>query len=148
MPGQRSLQESQYYAHPRNAFWPIMGELFDAGFDRPYEERLSILTGHRIVLWDVLKSCRRPGSLDASIDDSSITVNDFAGLLHRHPGIRHVFLNGKKAATLFQRLVLPGLAAAGPLSCRPLPSTSPAYAAMPFEQKLERWRAVLEASAA
>jgi len=142
MPSQRSLQKAQYYGHPRNAFWPIMGELFDAGPDKPYEERLAILTGHQIVLWDVLKACRRPGSLDASIDEASVVINDFAGLLHRHSGIRQVFFNGRKAAELFRRRVSIRLPEAARLSCQVLPSTSPAYAGMQFGEKLERWRAV------
>lgn len=145
MPSQRSLEAKQYYAHPRNAFWSIMGELFGAGSDRPYAERLRILTANQIVLWDVLKSCQRPGSLDASIDESSISINDFAGLFRKYSEIRHVFLNGRKAAALFQRRVLLDVARSDQLSCYSLPSTSPAYAAMSFDQKLERWRVILEA---
>ncbi|HEX04725.1 MAG TPA: DNA-deoxyinosine glycosylase, partial [Bacteroidetes bacterium] len=144
MPSQRSLEAKQYYAHPRNAFWSIMGELFGAGSDKPYGERLKILTANQIVLWDVLMSCQRTGSLDALIDDSSIAVNDFAGLFLNYSEIRNVFLNGRKAAALFQRRVLPDLSQSDQLSCYTLPSTSPAYAAMPFDQKLEHWRAILK----
>ncbi len=147
MPGRLSLQENQYYAHPRNAFWPIMGELFGADPEKPYEERLSILTANNIVLWDVLKSCDRPGSLDASIDDSSAVLNDFAALFQQYVSITDVFCNGKKATQLYQRKVVPKLDQVIQPSCHSLPSTSPANAAMSFEQKLKQWRVVLEAIA-
>lgn len=145
MPGQRSLQENQYYAHPRNAFWPIMGVLFGADPEKPYEERLNILTAQNIVLWDVLKSCDRPGSLDSSIDNSSAVINDFTELYRQHASIKNVFCNGRKATDLYQSQVIPNLDQSTQPSCYSLPSTSPAYAAMPFEQKLKQWRTVLDA---
>ena len=77
MPGARSLQQAQYYAHARNAFWPIMGTLFGAAPELPYVERLRVLMSHRIALWDVLKCCERAGSLDTAIDEASIVANDF-----------------------------------------------------------------------
>jgi len=76
MPGIASLTAGQYYAHPRNAFWRIMGKLVGAGPENPYDERLRILKKGGIALWDVLDSCVRPGSLDANI--SNETPNDFA----------------------------------------------------------------------
>jgi hypoxanthine-DNA glycosylase len=69
MPGEASLKAGQYYAHPRNAFWHIMGELFGAGPSLPYQERVAILQSVRIALWDSLQACIRPGSLDASIKE-------------------------------------------------------------------------------
>jgi len=142
IPSVRSLEKHEYYGHPRNAFWPIMAELFGCPAEQPYRDRLAALTGNGIILWDVLRSCRRPGSLDSSIEGQTAVVNDFPGLFQRHDGIRYVFFNGRKAASLFARLVLPGLAAYPGRTCTTLPSTSPAYAAMSFEQKLARWRVI------
>jgi double-stranded uracil-DNA glycosylase len=148
MPGVASLEAQQYYAHPRNAFWPIMGALLGFAANAPYAERLRALTQSGIALWDVLGSCARPGSLDASIDEASIEPNDFAGFLARHRRITHVFFNGGKAADSFRRHVQPTLGAVPQLTMGRLPSTSPAHAALPFAGKLERWRAVSAALAA
>lgn len=145
LPGQVSLQRQQYYAQPQNAFWKIMGRLFDAGPELPYAERTQCLVRNGIALWDVCASALRPGSLDASIVHSSVVPNDLASFIESHPGIRLICFNGGKAADLYRRLVLPGL----PDNIRSirnetLPSTSPAHAAMPFEEKLTRWAAVLQ----
>ena len=69
MPGEASLKAGQYYAHPRNAFWHIMGELFGAGPSLPYQERVATLQSIGVALWDSLQACIRPGSLDASIKE-------------------------------------------------------------------------------
>ena len=139
MPGQASLRARQYYAHPRNAFWRIMGSLFGAGPSLPYEERTARLQSAGIALWDVLQACVRPGSLDASITDE--VANDFPALFARYPNLTHVFFNGSKAETAFGRLVVPCLPEDRPAFCR-LPSTSPAHAAMPLEDKLQAWSCV------
>lgn len=133
MPGAASLAAGQYYAHPRNAFWPIMGELFGAGPDLPYEERAARLRECGVAVWDVLQACVRPGSLDSNISDE--VPNDFARFFHDHPHIDHVYLNGGKAAASFKKY------AAGdcPVSFTPLPSTSPAHAGMTFAQKCAAW---------
>lgn len=143
MPGAASLAARQYYAHPRNAFWPIMGTLL--GFDAaaPYSQRLAALQHARIALWDVLAACVRPGSLDAAIVDASIVPNDFAGFLARHPHITHLYFNGGKAADSFRRHLQRRLSA-HPLAQHRLPSTSPANASQSFERKLAQWRAVIE----
>ena len=143
MPGAASLAASRYYAHPRNAFWPIMGELIGAGPELPYRERLMVLKRHGIALWDVLKSCHRPGSLDAAIDDASLEPNDLPGFLRRHPRIDRLYFNGAKAEQVFRRHVLPRLEAAACPRCVRLPSTSPAHAARSFEQKLDAWRVIV-----
>jgi len=99
MPGAMSLSAGQYYAHPRNAFWKIMGELVGAGPDAPYAERAAILQARRIALWDVLHSCIRAGSLDADIRDEA--PNDFAAFFATHPRIKRIGCNGAKAAASF-----------------------------------------------
>lgn len=143
MPGRASLERQQYYAHPRNAYWPIMGDLFGAGPELPYTARLKRLTDCGIALWDVLDSCVRPGSLDSSIDDATSRPNDFAALFAQHGTIRHVYFNGRKAADLFRRKVLPELAghSAG-MTFATLPSTSPAHAARSYEQKRRAWAVI------
>ena len=143
LPGQVSLAQQQYYAQPYNAFWRIMGELFGAGLDLPYELRTQRLRAQRVALWDVCKAAVRPGSLDASIKLDSVIANDFMAFHRQCPGIELVCTNGGTATRLYQRLVIPRLSGrARNLPLLPLPSTSPAHAAMRFEQKLERWRAV------
>lgn len=144
LPGQASLARGEYYAQPRNAFWPIMGRLAGASPDLPYAERLRRLTEAGIALWDVCAEGRRPGSLDQRIDASSIVANDFSAFLTTHPRIRLICFNGAKAEWLFRRKAAPNLP--GPFTQTPrvlLPSTSPAHAAMPLERKLEHWRAAL-----
>jgi len=149
MPSAASLGAGEYYAHPRNAFWPIMGELFGAGRDRPYAERLAVLAAAGVVLWDVVRRCHRPGSLDAAIDRESVEPNDFAALYRACPRVHTVFFNGHAAQALYRRLVAPTDPAPGrTLACHLLPSTSPAHAALDFAAKLARWRAVAVAARA
>jgi len=144
MPGQRSLAAGQYYAHRHNCFWPIMGQLAEAGPELPYRQRTRALQRRGIALWDVLKSCVRPGSLDADIDAASILPNDFRALFDRCPRIVAVFCNGGTSYQCYRRHVLPTLPpewAALPVT--KLPSTSPAHAAMRPAEKLREWRRAL-----
>jgi len=143
MPGKASLQASQYYAHPRNAFWPIMGELMGVAPNLPYATRIEILQSAGIALWDVLASCLRDGSLDAGIVEASIAVNDFKTFFLTHPGIADVFFNGGTAERYFIKYALPLLEPNG-LRFHRLPSTSPAHAAKTFQQKLADWGAVVQ----
>ena len=142
MPGVASLRLQQYYGHPQNAFWKIVGAVlgFDAALS--YQQRTQALVRHKVALWDVLAACVREGSLDSSIDLSSIVPNDFAAFFKRHPHIRRVCFNGAAAANMYQRQVLPGLATVRPIDYVRLPSTSPAHAGMLFAAKLVRWRAI------
>lgn len=144
MPGVASLRAGQYYAHGRNAFWPIMGVLL--GFDpaAPYAQRLAMLQAAHIAVWDVLQSCTRPGSLDASIARESEVANDFPRFFRQHPHIGHVFFNGAVAEAAFLRHVLPELGVHG-LQLTRLPSTSPANASFSFERKLAAWRSAFDA---
>jgi TDG/mug DNA glycosylase family protein len=142
MPGRASLRAGEYYAHPRNAFWRIVGEIFGIDPSAPYRERLAGLRARRIALWDVLGSCVREGSLDSDIEDSSIVVNPFPSFLSAHPGIRTLCFNGAKAEASFRRYVLPGLARDGErFAFHRLPSTSPANATIAYPKKLAAWRA-------
>jgi len=146
MPGAESLRAGEYYAHPRNAFWPIMGDLFGATPDLPYRQRLQKLTNAGIALWDVLAECHRPGSLDAAIDTRSAVANDLPSLLKQHPQIGRIFFNGATAERCFYRHLAKSLPLQRYLLQR-LPSTSPAHASMSFPEKRDAWRIVAEAAA-
>ncbi len=144
LPGQRSIDAGQYYAHPQNTFWKIMNSLY--GIDGSYKERCARLIEHRIALWDVLASSVRPGSLDASIQTDTATANDFAQFLITHSNIRLIVFNGQKAQQLFRKFV-PMEDEDGVLqhiASKVLPSTSPAYAAMPFSGKLDAWKTAFD----
>ncbi|OZC44873.1 DNA-deoxyinosine glycosylase [Rhodococcoides fascians A21d2] len=138
MPGVASLAAQQYYAHPRNAFWPIMGTLFGAGPELPYDARTERLRDHRIAVWDVLKLCTRAGSLDSAIVESSIVANDFESLFAQQPNIDRVFFNGAKAAESYRRHVATGLPLPRVEFTR-LPSTSPAHASLDLAAKTRAW---------
>ncbi|MGA8864998.1 MAG: DNA-deoxyinosine glycosylase [Gallionella sp.] len=142
MPGTVSLATSQYYAHPRNAFWSIMGELIGAGPGLPYTERTNILRSSGIALWDVLASCARTGSLDSDIQADSLVPNDFKSFFLRHPDITRIYFNGAKAEQCFLKYVLPSLGSAA-LPYRRLPSTSPANAGISYQEKLLAWQSVI-----
>ena len=143
MPGEVSLQQRQYYGHARNAFWPIMIDLFGTTTSYDYEQLQNLLTANGIALWDILKSCQRQGSLDANINRDSMLVNDFLGFFKRYRDIRRVFFNGSMAEALYKRHILKKL----PLHLQileyhKLPSTSPANASYSFAQKLDSWRLI------
>ena len=140
MPSVKSLEEAQYYAHPRNAFWRIQAALFDEPFTTNYEERKRRLMHHCIALWDSAASCIREGSLDSAITEAVPT--DVPALLAAHPSIRHIFFNGGASQKLFLRFHRP---LKGQISTTLLPSTSPAAAVLTLEQKTERWRCILDA---
>lgn len=143
MPGVTALKARQYYAHPQNAFWPIMGALCGAGRELPYEERLRVLAKSGIGVWNVFRSCRREGSLDADIRD--VEMQDFSGLFRRHD-IRHIFFNGKVPEKAFCTRILPTLPALD-IPMTALPCTSPAMAKLSFGQKLQAWKVVGKALA-
>jgi len=146
MPSVASLAKQQYYGHPQNAFWPIMGRLFGAGRDVPYEERKRILCDQGLAVWDVLRECCRQGSLDTAIRVESESANDFASFFRRHRRIDTIFFNGQKAETAYRRHALAQVEELGhEFRYVRLPSTSPAHAGRTFEQKLAAWRAVSRA---
>jgi hypoxanthine-DNA glycosylase len=137
LPGTRSLETGEYYAHARNAFWRIMSELFGANGD--YRQRCETLVRARVALWDVLAESVRPGSLDTAIRMDTARVNDFPGFLEVHPDIGTIGFNGRKAETMFRRLVVPQLGTPIP-ELVTLPSTSPAHATLTVDDKLRIWR--------
>ncbi len=140
LPGVRSIEAQQYYAHPQNAFWRIIEDVF--GISGSYEARCAGLRQQGVAVWDVLRSSVRPGSMDADIQTETARANDFVSFLAAHAGIVRIGFNGKKSEALFRKLVLPGLRR--PPELVSLPSTSPAYASMPVSKKLEIWRSMLQ----
>ena len=140
MPGVKSLQQQQYYAHPQNQFWWILATLFQAELSQDYGQRLSIVHDHDLALWDVLHSCQRQGSLDSAIDTATERANDIPTLLRQHPQIDRILFNGQKARLAFDRHILrtkPSVAEHCQLIT--LPSTSAANARMTRGQKLSAW---------
>ena len=145
VPGEASIAAGRYYAHPRNAFWPLMEHLLGNGAPLEYRARVDLILSARIALWDVLASATRIGSLDSAIVPESEVPNDVAGFLDAHPSVASVFFNGAKAEESFRRhhrdlLTRPGIKAAR------LPSTSPANAAVTFQGKVAAWRVVTDAA--
>ena len=141
VPSVASLEKSQYYGKPQNAFWRLTGELF--GFDPalPYAERSAALAGAGIAVWDVVATCVRPGSLDSAIDMRSVEVNNFPVFFESYSDIEQVFFNGRKAEEIYMRRVAKLVEALRPqMRYTSLPSTSPAMASLDFAAKLERWR--------
>ncbi len=141
MPGAESLRQQRYYAHPRNAFWPIMQGMFAIETTLPYQQRCEQLTQHYIAVWDVLKACERPGSLDSNIAPDSIEANDFNTFFQQHQKIQAVFFNGAKAEQIYLKYVHPTLAQSSrEIAISRLPSTSPANAAISLEKKQAIWQ--------
>ncbi len=132
-PSAASLRARQYYAHPRNQFWRILGGITGEPLaDLEYPERLRRLLAHGIGLWDVIGACERSGSLDADIRDAR--PNRLAGLGRLAPHLAAVGFNGRTAARYEDLMRARGYLTAV------LPSTSPAHAALGLEHKLELWQ--------
>lgn len=139
MPGAESLRQSNYYAFPRNQFWKIIYELFDKEFEEDFDKRYELLLEYNIALWDVLKYCKREGSLDSNIKDE--VANEFREFFETYPNIEYVFFNGTKAQQLFKKYI--GYDIEGIKEFHLLPSTSPANT-QKYEYKLEKWSVVRE----
>jgi len=145
MPSIKSLELQQYYAHPRNSFWFIMATLFADSIDLDYAHRKALLLNNHIALWDVLSSCQRKGSLDASIKNETVVANDFNNFFNHHPTIKAVYFNGTRAQQEYNKHILPAVdASLSDLVYERLPSTSPAMASLSREQKLHQWKAILQ----
>ena len=138
IPGQKSLEKQEYYAHPQNKFWRIIFELFNEIFTTDYTKKIQILEKHHIALWDVIDTCERKGSLDSEIRNEE--ANKIEDLLHNYPNIKAIFCNGQKSYKNLQKILskdfhLPIIA---------MPSTSPAHASLTYEEKLKSWKIILK----
>ena len=135
MPSVKSLEDAQYYAHPRNAFWPMMFDVFGETPSRDYERKKALIREHGLALWDAAAMCEREGSLDSDMRD--VIYNDFGGLYDRCPNIETVLCNGATAHKLFLKSGW-----AGERRVIRMPSTSPAYT-LPYAKKLKTWKETL-----
>lgn len=138
MPSVESLRQSFYYAHPRNAFWRIVSDIFGESLPVTVEEKKDMLLRHKIALWDTVGSCKRVGSLDSAI--RSAIPNDFSELFASCPKLQTIFFNGASAQKLFVQMVNIDMPAYRMIR---LPSTSPAYT-LPYEKKLSAWKSAFE----
>jgi len=133
LPGEASLAASRYYAHPRNRFWHLIGKAIGQELEPlDYEARLAALLQAKVGLWDTVASASRRGSLDSAIREAE--HNALADLVASLPDLRAVAFNGATSA----RIGMPQLAHTG-LALVPLPSSSPANAAVPLQQKENMW---------
>ena len=132
IPGVKSLEMQQYYAHPQNQFWRIIFHLFNENYTSDYGEKLQVLKRNKIALWDVIDTCERKGSLDSEIRNEE--TNDIRQLLKNYPNIKAIFCNGQKSFKNLQKIL--GKECAIPIFV--LPSTSPLHT-ISFEKKLREW---------
>jgi len=137
MPGRKSLDETQYYAHPQNLFWPIIEHTFGCPFTNSYGSRIECLLKNNIALWDVIGSCHREGSLDSAITNAQ--PNPIFQLVKDNPTIHTIALNGKTAAKVFHK-EFPNWDCT---KIHVLPSTSPANASIPRNEKIKQWQKAL-----
>ena len=135
-PSIKSFEDNFYYAHPQNQFWRLLAAVYDEDTPKSIEEKSDFLIKHKIALWDMIKSCERENSLDSNL--KNIEVNDIESFLKVHPSIKKVCFTGKTSQKLydtnFSHLDIPTYY---------LPSPSPAYRAMKFDEKVEVYRCVL-----
>lgn len=138
LPGQESLRQQQYYAHPRNAFWHVIESVLGIPTNLPYAIRCQSLMDAGVALWDVCASAQRPGSMDGAIQSDSVVPNDIADFLRQHPSIQLICFNGNTAASLFRKHIQMDKS----IKTHRLPSTSPAHAGMSLAQKIKQWQVV------
>ena len=139
MPGVKSLTEQQYYAHPKNRFWKIMGIICNISKlqECNYETKLKILLNNNIALWDTIKTCKREGSLDSDIQNEK--PNDIRKLLKKYPNIKTICLNGNKSYSAFKKY-FPDLSEK--YFCRKMPSTRPANSRYSLDKLVEEWKLI------
>lgn len=135
VPGVKSLQMQQYYAHPQNHFWKIIFELLDEDFTEDYLAKTEIIRKNNIALWDVIDTCEREGSLDTKIRNEE--HNDITKMLRDHPAIRAIFCNGQKSFKNLKKI----LGTESEIPVFVLPSTSPLHT-IPFDKKLNGWEII------
>ena len=140
MPGVKSLEEQQYYAHPQNRFWKVMASICNEPklYEFAYDLKLKTLLNSNIALWDTIKSCKREGSLDSDIQNE--TPNDIKGLLKNYSNIKTICLNGNKSYSAFKKY-FPDLLEK--YNCHKMPSTSPANARYSLDILIKEWSRVL-----
>lgn len=137
LPGDRSLEQNQYYAHPQNRFWKVIRHLYDSPNTTDYIDKVNLLLDNGIGLWDVCAEASRPGSMDLAIKDES--PNPIIALLEANPGIKLVVFNGQKAYKLYAKY----FDEKENIRYLCLPSTSPANAKTNFEQLVTYWRTII-----
>ena len=139
MPGVKSLEMCQYYTHPQNRFWKVMGAICNESklYELDYNLKLKILLKNNIALWDTIKSCKREGSLDSDIQNE--TPNDIRNLLKKYPNIKIICLNGNKSYFAFKKY-FPDLL--DKYSYHKMPSTSPANARYSLNKLIDEWKAI------
>ncbi|MGZ3267949.1 MAG: DNA-deoxyinosine glycosylase [Croceibacterium sp.] len=143
LPGERSLAAGRYYAHPQNQFWRLVGSAIGHELEAlAYDARLEALLVARIGLWDTVASATRTGSLDAAIREAE--HNPLADLVATLPDLRAIAFNGATSARIGMTALAGSALAGSALALLPLPSSSPAYAAMPFAEKRRLWTAIGE----
>lgn len=142
IPSIASLDAVKYYAHPRNAFWSIMSDIFSINPTLSYQNRIEALKTANVALWDVLQQCERQGSLDSAIKKGSRIPNDFSAFLSQHSYIRLIAFNGREAENSFKKHVQSKLNLRA-MQLVGLPSTSPAHT-MPLNEKKAAWRSALK----
>ncbi len=130
-PSVQSRKELFYYAHPQNQFWKLLEDIFNENII----DKREFLLSHHIALWDVIRSCEITGSLDNTI--KKVKVNDIAMLL-KHSNIKTIFTTGRKATMLYQKYIEPKLG----IPTIYLPSTSPLYSKMKYEEKREAYQKI------
>ncbi len=132
VPGAKSLEMQEYYAHPQNQFWKIIFQLFNENLPSDYVEKLEFLKRKNIALWDVIDTCERKGSLDSEIRNEE--ANDIQQLLENYSSIKAIFCNGQKSFKNLQKIM--GKESEIPIFV--LPSTSPLHT-ISFEKKIKEW---------
>ena len=141
LPGDASLAQQQYYAHPQNRFWHLLSDVIQINLvTQEYSLRLQTLLQNHIGLWDVVAQATRHGSLDSQIrarDD-----NDLLSLIGTLPQLRTIAFNGATAGKI-------GLKILGDYQARfrilHLPSSSPAYT-LKYQLKLQDWLLLIDST--
>ncbi len=137
-PSIKSFEKGFYYAHPRNQFWPLLAKVFDEDVST-IDKKIALCKKHHLALWDSAKSLKRESGNSSDQNLKEIEVNDFRQLLHTYPSIKTILFTGKKSEAIFNRAYKDL-----PVKKALLPSPSPAYAAMSFEQKLQIYKKLLK----